>query len=263
MNIIVCVKQTPETVEADLTIGPTGRDVIRDDLVYTINEWDNYAIEEAIRLKETHGGQVTVVTMGGEDSEDTLRRCLAMGADEAILLSDDMFEHGDARATAQVLVQCIKGRPFDLILTGSQAADVGQGQVGLILAQKLNIPHAALVIKLEMENGAAIVHRELEGNMEEVLKIALPALLSIQTGINDPRYVSIMGIRKVRTKTIETMDAEDLDLTEAQTGESGSWTRLTRMYLPVAEKTAEIISGRPEEAAARLAEIIKNNGGLA
>ncbi|MBF0474520.1 MAG: electron transfer flavoprotein subunit beta, partial [Deltaproteobacteria bacterium] len=96
-----------------------------------------------------------------------------------------------------------------------------------------------------------------------VLKIALPALLSIQTGINDPRYVSIMGIRKVRTKTIETMDAEDLDLTEAQTGESGSWTRLTRMCLPVAEKTAEIISGRPEEAAARLAEIIRNNGGLA
>ncbi|MBF0495403.1 MAG: electron transfer flavoprotein subunit beta/FixA family protein [Deltaproteobacteria bacterium] len=147
MNIIVCVKQTPETVEADLTIDPTGQDINRDDLVYTINEWDNYAVEEAIRLKEAHGGQVTVVTLGGADSEDTLRRCLAMGADKAILLSDKMFEHGDARATAQALVQCIKERPFDLILTGSQAADVGQGQVGLILAQKLNIPHAALVIR--------------------------------------------------------------------------------------------------------------------
>src|SRR4030042_3357685 len=205
MNIIVCIKRVPETTDADIFIDKSGKDIDKSGLVFDLNEWDTYAIEEAILLKEKLGGTVTVLSMGGEDANESIRKCLAMGADDAQRLTDPAFEGSDGFVTAKVLAEAIRKLPYDLILTGTQAEDDGYGQVGIVVAELLGIPHAAVVNRLEIQDKKAKVHRELEGGLEEVYETALPRVLTIQTGINEPRYVSIMGIRKVAKKEIKTL----------------------------------------------------------
>ena len=164
MNIIVCVKQVPEVADADLEINKPGTEIEKEDLVMDINEWDNYAVEEAVRIKEAHGGAVTVVTLGDEDSEDVLRRALAMGADEAILIDEEGFEGSDAVGICKGLIQAVRDLSFDLLLTGAQTSDDGWGQVGPILAESLNLPYASLAVNIQINDGKVIVHRELESN---------------------------------------------------------------------------------------------------
>lgn len=260
MEIVVCVKRVPETTEAEITLDEAGKEIEGKDLVFVINEWDNYALEEGILLKEKFGGSVTAVTMGSEESDEILRKCLAMGADRAIRLTDGAFEGSDAQATAKILLQAVKRLDFDLVLTGVQASDDGCGQTGVTLAELLGIPHAALVSSVEIEDGTAKVHRELEGGLEELLEVRLPAVFTIQTGINQPRYVSIMGIRKARGKEIETLGLADTDLREEDVGISGSLTRLERMSLPTVGKRAQILAGGSDEASTTLAEILKKGG---
>ncbi|MEM2118740.1 MAG: electron transfer flavoprotein subunit beta/FixA family protein, partial [Candidatus Bathyarchaeia archaeon] len=196
LDIIVCVKHVPETAEAELKIDSTGKNIEKTGLVYDINEWDDYALEEAVRIKEKQGGTVTAITVGNEDSDGTLRKCLARGADKAIRLTDPKFAGSDSYATAKILHSVIKTLHYDLILVGLQAGDDGSTALGPILAEMLGIPHATMVKKLELGSGTAKVNRELEGGMEEQIEIKLPAVLAVSTGINEPRYVSIMGIRK-------------------------------------------------------------------
>ncbi len=260
MNIIVCVKHVPETAEAEITIDKSGRRIETEDLVFDINEWDDYALEEAILLKEKLGGSVTVVTVGSEDADDTLRKCLARGADRAIRLTDKVFEGSDGYAIAKILHRAVKDLPFDLILTGAQAGDDGYAQVGVILAELLGIPHATMVKKVEHIEERVKVNRELEGGLEEIVEVKLPALLTIQTGINEPRYVSIMGIRKARSKEIRVLGLNDLNLNENDVGESGSWIITEKMFIPPAEKEAEILKGSPEEITSKVAEILKARG---
>jgi electron transfer flavoprotein beta subunit len=262
MNIIVCVKRVPETAEADIAIDKSGKDIQTDDLVFDINEWDNYAVEEAVRIKEEQGGTITVVTLGPPDSQDTLRRALAMGADEAIHLNDPALLGGDPYATARALHAALKDKPFDLLFTGVQAGDDGYAQVGPILAELLNIPHATMVSKLDLHGKEAHIHRELEGGLEEVCSIQLPALLAVQTGINEPRYVSIMGIRKAKQKEIRMAGINDLGLSADQVGTSGSLTELTAIFLPPAGKQAEILTGSAEQVSEKLANLLKEKGGL-
>ena len=263
MNIIVCAKRVPETAEADLMIDKTGKDVIRGGLVFDLNEWDSYAIEEAIRLKEKQGGHVTVISMGGEEANESLRKCLAMGADDAVRLTDPAFEGADGQATARVLSESIVKLPFDLILTGTQAEDDGYGQVGGSIAELLGISHATVVNQIEAEGKKLKVHRELEGGLEEILEIDLPALLTIQTGINEPRYVSIMGIRKVAKKEIKVLAAKDLTLAANETGLSGSDTRIEKISFPPTTGAAKMIEGNPEEVALNVINVLKDKGGLA
>ena len=262
MNIIVCVKRVPDVAEAELTVQEGGKEIVKKGLVFDINEWDNYATEEAIRIKEKLGGKVTVITLGEEDGREVLRRCLAMGADEAIILGDPDLQGGDAYATAKVLSEVIKGIPYDLILTGVQAADDGYAQVGPSLAELLGIPHCTMVTSLEVQEGKLKVHRELEEGWEEELELELPALLAIQTGINEPRYVSIMGIRKARQKEIREVALKDLGLKGDEVGEEGSLVLLERLFVPQVEKRAEIIQGEPGEVATKVVEIIKEKGGI-
>ena len=263
MNIIVCVKRVPDTTEVEVSIDKEGKDIVKEGLVFDINEWDRYALEEAIRLKEKFGGSVTVVLMSPEAAEDAIRKGLAMGADRAIFLKDQAFKGADGYAVAKILCQVIKDLPFDLVLTGGQASDDGYGQVGVILAELLRIPHATLVTQLEILDKKARAHCELEGGLEEVIEIQLPAVFTIQTGINEPRYVSIMGIRKAAQKETKALNLEQIGLKREEVGELGSKTKLERVFLPPPGKEAEFLKGNPQEVAIKLVDILKREGGIA
>jgi len=260
LDIVVCVKHVPETAEAELKIDSSGKAIEKTGLVFDINEWDDYALEEAVRIKEKLGGTVTAITIGAEDSDTTLRKCLARGADTAIRLTDPKFEGSDGYAIAKILHSVIKNLHYDLILTGMQTGDDSSAMVGPILAQMLGILHATMVKKIELDTGTAKINRELEGGLEEQLEIKLPALFSVQTGINEPRYVSIMGIRKAMQKQIKVMSLADTGLSENDVGEAGSWIKIEKLYVPPVEKQAEFIKGAPDEVAAKIAEIIKARG---
>ena len=262
MNIIVCIKRVPETADADVIIDKSGKDIEKSGLVFDLNEWDSYAIEESILLKEKMGGTVTVISMGGEESNESLRKCLAMGADDAVRLSDPAFGGSDGFATAKVLAEAIRKIPYDLVFTGVQAEDDGYGQVGVALAEILGIPHVSLVNSIEVQDKMVKAHRELEGGLEEVVEVDLPALLTIQTGINQPRYVSIMGIRKVAKKEIKTFGVSDLNLKAEEVGLSGSHIQLEKIFLPPVSEGAQILEGKPEEIASKVFDILKDKGGL-
>ena len=200
------------------------------------------------------------MTMGGKDSDDTLRMGLAKGAESAIRLEDPAFEGSDGIATARILASAIKDLEYDLILTGCMASDNWYSVVGPALAEMLEIPHAAMVTHVEVEDNKVKASRELEGGLLEVLDIDLPAVLTIQTGINEPRYASIMGIAKASKKEIALKAAGDLGLSGDEVGTDGSKTKIEEMTLPVQEKMAELIPGAPEEAAEKLSAILKERG---
>ena len=267
MDIVVCVKHVPDTTEAEIAIrddeGQLGwHGIKKEGLVFDISEADNYAVEEALLLKEEFDGAVTVLTVGPEGADETLRMCLAKGADRAVRLTDEAFEGSDGFVIARILSEAIKDMDYGLVLTGVQADDDGAAQVGVTLAEMLGIPHAALVVSTELEDDeeSMRVHRELEGGLHEVLEIELPALLTIQTGINEPRYASIFGIRKAMKKQIEVLDLDDLDLAEEAVGEAGSKTSLVKLFIPVVTAQATILEGSPEQVSGELVTILKNEG---
>jgi len=260
MDIILCVKHVPETAEAEIKIDGTGKAIEKNGLVFDINEWDDYALEEAVLLKEKFGGTVTAITVGSEDADSVLRKCLARGADKAIRLTDPKFEGSDGYAVARILAKVIKDLPFNMILTGTQAGDDGYAVVGVILAELLGIPHATMVKKIELNDEVAKLNRELEGGLEEIVEVKLPAVLTIQTGINEPRYVSIMGTRKAMKKEIKVLGLAEVGLGENEVGEAGSWIKMEKMYVPPVEKQAEFLKGSPEEIAVKIAEILKAKG---
>jgi electron transfer flavoprotein beta subunit len=173
---------------------------------------------------------------------------------------DKAFEGSDAYAIAKILHKAIKDLPFNLILTGTQASDDGYAQVGVILAELLGIPHATMVKKIEPKEGFVKVNRELEGGLEQVMEVKLPAMLAVQTGINEPRYVSIMGIRKAREKELKVLGLKDIGLKEEEVGVSGSWITVEGMFIPPVEKEAEILTGGLDEIAAKIVETLKAKG---
>ncbi len=262
MEIIVCIKRVPETAEAEVKIASNQKEIIKENLVFDINESDNYALEEALLLREKFGGSITLLTVGPQESDEVIRMGLAKGADRAIRVTDPKFERADGYATARVLAQAIKDLKYDLILCGCMASDDGYSQVGPTLAEMLEIPHAVYVTKVEINDTTAKVNRELEGGLMEVLSISLPALLAIQTGINSPRYASMLGIKKAASKELKVVDAGGLGLTEDEVGEKGSWISIEKLYVPPVTRQAEIIKGAPDEVSTQLAQIIKEKGVL-
>jgi len=260
MDIIVCIKRVPDTAEAAVIIDETEKGIKEERLTFDINEADNYALEEALLLKEKVGGSVTLISVGKKEAEEALRMGLAKGADTAIRLWDDKFIYSDAYAIAKILATAIKERKFDLILTGCMATDDGYSQVGPTLAELLGIPHATLVTGVEIKEKRVKVERELEGGLLEVLDIELPALFAVQTGINEPRYASIIGIKKAAQKEIEVMGLEGLGLKDEDVGEQGSKAKLEKLFIPMVEKRAEILEGTPDEVSVKLAELLKEKG---
>ena len=257
MKIAVCVRRVPDTSEALVKVDETGRDIVKDKLAFTINESDNYALEEALLLKESAEAEVTLVTVGAKDCTDVLRMGLAKGASRAVRIDDAGLEQADGLALARVLAGFFSGEPFDLIFTGCIAQDIEDSQVGAALAQYLGRPHAAYVVKLEKKDGRFAVRRELEGGLLEVEELPMPCVVSIQTGGNTPRYASIMGIKRAGARPLEEKGTADLGLADA---DFESKTKLLRLYVPEVLSAAEMIEGDTGEKAARLAEILKVKG---
>jgi len=262
MEILVCVKRVPDTAENEIGVNREGTDIEREDLVYSVNEWDNYAVEEAIQIRDKVGGNITVISVGGEEDEEVLRREMAMGADQGILLSDEAFNGSDGRGIAGVLKAAVEKGSYDLILTGAQADD-GAGQIGGMLAAMLDWPYASLVNLLEvLDDGKLKVGREIAGGNQEMNEIDLPCVLSIQTGINEPRYVGIRGIRKVASLEIPVQGAADLAISPEAVGAAGARVKRLDYFVPELGEGAEILEGSSEEKVEKLIELLKSKGGI-
>ncbi len=261
MEILVCVRRVPDTSENEIQLNAAGNDIERDELVYSINEADNYAVEEALQIRDRVGGNVTVVTVGAEDDEEILRRQLAMGANQAVLLYDEAFAGSDGKGIATVLKDFVQKGHYDLILTGVQADD-GACQVGGMLAAMLDYPFASLVNAITVEDGRLKVSREIEGGNREINEIDLPCVLSIQTGINEPRYVGMRGIRQVASVPIPTVGASELGIDGGTVGEAAAKVKRTDYFIPALSKGAEMLNGSREENAEKVFELVGAKGGL-
>ena len=262
MEILVCARRVPDTSENEIELNTAGNDIERDDLVYSINEADNYAVEEALQIAARDGGKVTVVTVGSEDDEEILRREMAMGANQGVLITDETFSGSDGKGIATILKAYVQKNHYDLILTGVQAED-GAAQVGGMLAAMLDYPFASLVNSIQVVDGKKLkVVREIEGGNKEVNEIDLPCVLSIQTGINEPRYVGMKGIRQVATLEIPTFGASELGVAPESIGEAAAKVKRVDYFVPALGKGAEILQGKREEIVDKLIELMKAKGGL-
>ena len=251
MRIVVAVKQVGALGD-EVEFTEDEREVDPDFLDYALNEWDSYATEEALQLRERGGGdgEVVVVTCGDEDSEDALRRALAMGADRAIRVWSEKLRGADPITVARALAPIVEAESPDLVLTGVQSSDAVQAATGTALAELLGLPRVAVVTKLSWESSGstATVHRELEGGLVDVVEVDTPALLTIQTGINEPRYATLRAIKQAEQKDIDVREPAEL-------GEPAY--RVRRMFVPPKGEGAEMLNGSPAAIAGRIADIVK------
>lgn len=258
MKIIICIKQVPAT-DAKLAIKADGTDIERAGLSLVMNPYDEFAVEEALRIRERFGaGDVTVLSLrqhAAQKPEEALRTCLAMGADKAIVLSDPSFERGDGSATALVLAAALGRLPFDLLLFGRQAVDDDGGAVGIQVAELLGLPHVAVVSKLEVDPQARrlVAHRQIEGGTE-VVEAPLPALITCQKGLNEPRYPSLHGIMKAKQKPLEIWNRETIEVDPWTVGAAGARLSVVRLEQPPARPAGRIIPG---DAAAAVKELVR------
>ena len=249
MKILVCIKQVPEVTDAEVEIAADGRSLDTDDLSFDLGEWDACAVEAAVQLKERHGGEVSAITVGDDESEAGLRKALAMGADAAVRI--DVPETGaDPLVPARLIGAWAAGRGFDLVLAGVTAADDGFGAVGPALGGLLAVPHATMIVGLSVDEGIATLTRELEEGLKERLSVPLPAVLAVQTGLAEPRYVSIMGIRKAGKVPVERVTPSDLGI------EARGRIELLGLTLPQAGGQVEILKGSTSEMARRVVALV-------
>lgn len=258
MNIVVCMKQVPDTATR-IKVRPETGDIDPEGIQYVVNPYDEFAVEEALQIKERLGeGEVVVVSLGPERVKEALRSCLAMGADRGIHLNDPLFEGGDSLTTAVPLAAAIRSRPFDLILCGRQAVDDDLAQVGASLAELLDIPHVSLVSKLEIsaDGRRATVRRDVEG-ASEFVEVELPALLTCQKGLNEPRYPSLKGIMAAKKKPVEELKAADLQLDGASIGAAGAKMKILRYSAPPARGGGKILKGEPADTVKELVRLLR------
>jgi electron transfer flavoprotein beta subunit len=250
MKIAVCIKQSPAR-DAVLRPAPGGAWIEETDLAFEINEPDAYALEEGLQFKDQHGGEVVVVCLGPARAAQTIREALAKGADRAIHIESSAVMV-DPLATAQLLAAALRPEQPDLILTGLQSDDLGYGQTGVALAELLGIPHATIIMQVERDGASLVVKRELEDGWFQRVRLPLPALLTIQSGIRKLRYATLMGIKKAKTKEIKRLAAADLG------GEpDAGGIAVERVYLPEKSKHGQRFTGDPKEAAARVVEKLR------
>jgi electron transfer flavoprotein beta subunit len=261
MNILVFIKQVPDTATR-IKIGADGRSIDEADVTWIISPYDEIALEEALKIKESKGaGKVTVVSMGPERVTASLRNALAMGADDAVHVNDPACEGGDAYSTARVLAAVAKSRPFDLLLFGKTGVGMDQSQVPMMVAEILDLPCVTQIAKLEIGDGKVTAHREVEG-ATEVTEVALPAALAAEKGLNEPRYPSLKGIMAAKKKPIEAATAASLGLSPGETGAAGSSVALASLSLPPERQAGKILTGDPAEAVRQLVDLLHNEAKL-
>jgi electron transfer flavoprotein beta subunit len=251
MKILVCMKQVPQK-DAPLKLNETGT-WIRDDVSYETNEPDAYALEEALRQKEKHGGEVVVITAGPARSQTVLREGLAKGADRAIHLEDNAFVNMDALNLAKAFVAAIKDEQFDLIFTGLQSDDYGFAQTGVVLAELLGWPHATIIMEIQKADGGIRVKRELESGFFQNVNMPLPAVLTIQSGINKLRYATLLGIKQAKNKPLRKVTLEEV---KSSVGEN--LQKIEKLYVPQKTKKTEMLDGAPGEVAKKLVDRLRN-----
>jgi electron transfer flavoprotein beta subunit len=251
LKTLVCIKQVPQK-DAPLKLNEAGT-WIREDVSYEVNEPDAYALEEALRQKEKHGGEVVVITSGPARSQQVLREALAKGADRAIHLEDNVFAGLDAFNTARALAAAIKDEQFDLIFTGLQSDDYGYAQTGVILAELLGWPHATIIMQIEKNQGGLRVKRELEAGFFQFVDMPLPAVLTIQSGINKLRYATLIGIKQAKNKPMRKVT-----LAEVRSAIGENLQKIERMYIPQKTKKTEFLEGSPLDIAKKLVDKLRN-----
>jgi len=251
MKILVSMKQVPQK-DAPLKLNESGT-WIREDVSYEVNEPDAYALEEALRQKEKHGGEVVVITAGPARAQQVLREALAKGADRAIHLEDPAFVTLDAANIARAFAAAIKDEKFDLVFTGLQSDDFGFAQTGVILAELLGWPHATIIMQIEKADGGIKVKRELEAGFFQFVEMPLPAVLTIQSGINKLRYATLIGIKQAKNKPLRKVA-----LAEVQPALVANQLNIQKLYVPQKAKKTEMLDGPPADVARKLTEKLKN-----
>jgi electron transfer flavoprotein beta subunit len=249
MEIIVLLKQTFDTEEK---IVITNGSIVEDRAKFVINPYDEYAVEQAIQLRDEFGGKVRAVSVGPNRSIEALRTALAMGVDEAVLISDDRIS-SDGFAVSETLASFISKQPFDLILAGNFSVDQGAGQVAIRLAHLLDIPHVASITKLSINNAKATANRDAEGD-EEIIEVSLPALFTAQQGLNEPRYPSLQGIMKAKKKPFQELTLDDLGI-----GVPDTKTKLVSLSLPPERKSGLILSGELDSQVKDLVRLLRDD----
>jgi electron transfer flavoprotein beta subunit len=248
VKIIVCIKQVPAK-DAPLSIA--GNWIKESDIGFEMNEPDSYALEEALRLKEKHGGEVIAISMGPERVKQTIKEALAKGADRGIHISDDQFAQLDPLNTARMLAEAVRKENAELILTGLQSDDHGFGQTGVLIASLLDLPHATIIMQIEVQEKKMRLKRELEAGWFQHIECPLPAVLSIQSGINKVRYATLKGIMAAKKKEIASITRESLGVKSEPT------QKIEKIYVPTKTKKTEFLTGTPAEMATKLVEKLK------
>jgi len=263
VKIIVCLKQVPDT-ETQIKIAPGGEKIVTDDIKWVMNPYDEFGVEEALRLKEKFGGDVTVIGMGPKRVTESIRTALAMGADKGILISDAALEGSDSLGTAKALAAVIKGLQCDIIFTGQRGIDEDQGLTGACIADLLGIPQVSLAVKLEVAaDGKSVkVNRPVEGQTL-VVEAQLPVLITTQKGLNEPRYASLPGIMKAKKKPLEEKALKDLGLDPAEVGLGGRKLKIIKITPPPARAEGKIVQGEtPQDKATELARLLHEEAKL-
>jgi electron transfer flavoprotein beta subunit len=250
MKVIVAIKQVPLR-DSPLHPDPSGKWIEEADLSFEINEPDAYALEEALRLKEKHGGDVVVLCAGPERAAQTIREALAKGADRAIHIDTNELGSLDTLGVAKLLATAVRPEKPDLILTGLQSDDLGSGQTGVVMAELLGVPHSTIIMQVEAREGSIRVKRELENGWFQHIEMPLPAVLTMQSGSNKLRYATLMGIKKAKTKEIRRITLAELG------GAAAAVAVIERVYLPQKSKHTQIFEGDAKTAAAQLVEKLK------
>ena len=250
MKILAAIKQVPVR-DSPLRAGASGRWIDERELSFEINEPDAYALEEALQLKERHGGEVVALCAGPARAQQSIREALAKGADRAIHIEEENLEALDTLGVARLLAAAARPENPDLILTGLQSDDMGYGQTGVVMAELLGLPHSTIIMQAELGGPAVRVKRELEDGWFQHIRMPLPAVLTIQSGINKLRYATLMGIKRAKTKEIRRLTAADLG------GLAPALASLDRVYAPPKNKQAQILEGDARTAAAKLVEKLR------
>lgn len=257
MKIVACIKQVPDT-ETQIKVAPDGTSIAQDNIKWVMNPYDEFGVEEALKTKEKFGGEVIVVGLGPKRVTESLRTALAMGADKAVQITDDALEGSDALAVAKALAAAIKGLEPDVIFAGQRGVDNDEGLVGASLAEFLGLPHLAVITKLEMaEDGKSVkANRPVEGQTM-VLECPLPAVITAQKGLNEPRYASLPGIMKAKKKPLEEKSLGDLGLNAAEFGAGARKLKVVKLTPPPERQAGKIVDGdSPESKAAALAKLL-------